>query len=128
SHPGMAGGWAQCLGARCRVYAIHRTVCPVGGRCRHDPCACYVVRSRAGGCLEGARFGPAWLSLQSEPQSISPEGVMSDLQQAASPAEPRLSYVMCASKSGMHRMAYWEWGDPDNDQVLLCVHGLTRNG
>ncbi|HLV28145.1 MAG TPA: alpha/beta hydrolase [Burkholderiaceae bacterium] len=53
---------------------------------------------------------------------------MSDLQQAASPAEPRLSYVMCASKSGMHRMAYWEWGDPDNDQVLLCVHGLTRNG
>lgn len=28
----------------------------------------------------------------------------------------------------MHRMAYWEWGDPANDRVLLCVHGLTRNG
>jgi pimeloyl-ACP methyl ester carboxylesterase len=25
-------------------------------------------------------------------------------------------------------MAYWEWGHPDNDRVLLCVHGLTRTG
>jgi len=25
-------------------------------------------------------------------------------------------------------MAYWEWGDPANDRVLLCVHGLTRTG
>ncbi len=23
-------------------------------------------------------------------------------------------------------MAYVEWGDPDNDRVLVCVHGLTR--
>jgi pimeloyl-ACP methyl ester carboxylesterase len=22
---------------------------------------------------------------------------------------------------------YTEWGDPDNDSVLICVHGLTRN-
>lgn len=42
--------------------------------------------------------------------------------------EPRLDYVMCASSSGTHRMAYWEWGDPENDNVLLCVHGLTRSG
>ncbi len=35
---------------------------------------------------------------------------------------------MCASPAGAHRMAYWEWGDPDNDKVLLCVHGLTRSG
>jgi len=42
--------------------------------------------------------------------------------------EPRLDYVMCASPSGTHRMAYWEWGRPDNDKVLLCVHGLTRCG
>lgn len=45
-----------------------------------------------------------------------------------STSEPRLDYVMCASPSGTHRMAYWEWGDPANDRVLLCVHGLTRNG
>jgi len=25
-------------------------------------------------------------------------------------------------------MAYWEWGDPANDTVLVCVHGLTRQG
>jgi pimeloyl-ACP methyl ester carboxylesterase len=42
--------------------------------------------------------------------------------------EPRLDYVTCASPAGAHRMAYWEWGEPDNDQVLLCVHGLTRTG
>lgn len=41
---------------------------------------------------------------------------------------PRLDFVTCASPAGMHRMAYWEWGDPDNDRVLLCVHGLTRTG
>lgn len=42
--------------------------------------------------------------------------------------EPRLEYVSCASPSGIHRMAYWEWGDPANDKTLICVHGLTRCG
>ncbi|AOB31770.1 alpha/beta hydrolase [Bordetella sp. H567] len=41
---------------------------------------------------------------------------------------PRLDFVTCASPAGMHRVAYWEWGDPGNDKVLLCVHGLTRTG
>ena len=45
-----------------------------------------------------------------------------------SPDEPRLDSVTCASPAGLHRMAYWEWGDPDNDRVLVCVHGLTRTG
>lgn len=30
-----------------------------------------------------------------------------------------------------HRMAYWEWnqtGDPAHPHVVLCVHGLTRQG
>lgn len=30
--------------------------------------------------------------------------------------------------SGFHRVHYYEWGDPDNDRVVVCVHGLTRNG
>lgn len=42
--------------------------------------------------------------------------------------QPRLDFVTCVSPLGFHRMAYWEWGDPDNREVLLCVHGLTRNG
>lgn len=42
--------------------------------------------------------------------------------------EPRLNHVHCLSARGLHRMAYWEWGDADNPDVVLCVHGLTRQG
>jgi len=42
--------------------------------------------------------------------------------------EPRFRHVKCLSPSGLHAMAYTEWGDPANDRVLLCVHGLTRMG
>ena len=41
---------------------------------------------------------------------------------------PRVKTVICASPAGLHRMAYYEWGDPDNEDVVLCVHGLTRTG
>ncbi|MGE5337638.1 MAG: alpha/beta fold hydrolase [Gemmatimonadota bacterium] len=41
---------------------------------------------------------------------------------------PRFSSVKCLSPAGFHRMAYAEWGDPDNPNVVLCVHGLTRVG
>lgn len=40
--------------------------------------------------------------------------------------EPRLKSVQCSSPAGLHRMAYKEWGDPANPQVLVCVHGVTR--
>lgn len=43
-------------------------------------------------------------------------------------SEPRFDYVVCTSTAGLHRMAYREWGDPNNPHVLLCVHGLTRTG
>lgn len=36
--------------------------------------------------------------------------------------------VQCQGPHGLHRMAYTEWGDPRNPKVLICVHGLTRNG
>lgn len=42
--------------------------------------------------------------------------------------EPRLRHVDCLAGQGLHRMAYWEWGDPANPQVVVCVHGLTRQG
>ena len=29
---------------------------------------------------------------------------------------------------GFHKIAYVEWGAPDNERVCVCVHGLTRNG
>ena len=37
-------------------------------------------------------------------------------------------FVHCAHGDSTHRMAYHTWGDPSNDKVLLCVHGLTRRG
>ena len=43
-------------------------------------------------------------------------------------ADPRLDFVSCLDPSGLHRMAYWEWGARDNPRVVVCVHGLTRQG
>ena len=42
--------------------------------------------------------------------------------------EPRLEHVACLDAAGLHRMAYWEWGERDNPRVVVCVHGLTRQG
>lgn len=42
-------------------------------------------------------------------------------------AEPRRRSVQCVSTKGLHRMAYLEWGDPRNKDVLVCVHGLARS-
>ncbi len=48
------------------------------------------------------------------------------------PARPvhglRERSVQCMGPHGLHRMAYAEWGAPDNPRVVICVHGLTRNG
>lgn len=41
---------------------------------------------------------------------------------------PRQLEVQCISARGLHSMAYTEWGDPANKKVLVCVHGLTRQG
>ena len=49
-----------------------------------------------------------------------------------SPENPTLHHVTCPGASrtdaNTHRMAYWRWGDPANPRVLLCVHGLSRQG
>jgi len=42
--------------------------------------------------------------------------------------EPKLNYVSCPDADGGHRMAYWEWGAPDAGHVVVCVHGLSRQG
>ena len=42
--------------------------------------------------------------------------------------QPRLNHVQCLDNRGLHRMAYWEWGDASNPRVLVCAHGLTRQG
>jgi pimeloyl-ACP methyl ester carboxylesterase len=42
--------------------------------------------------------------------------------------EPRQHDVQCLGARGLHRMAYVEWGDPANRRVLVCAHGLARQG
>jgi pimeloyl-ACP methyl ester carboxylesterase len=43
-------------------------------------------------------------------------------------SEPTLNYVPCPDPSGGHRMAYWQWGEHSADHVIVCVHGLSRQG
>jgi pimeloyl-ACP methyl ester carboxylesterase len=40
---------------------------------------------------------------------------------------PRFGEVSALGPHGFVRVAYVEWGPPDAGQVVLCVHGLTRN-
>ena len=42
--------------------------------------------------------------------------------------QPTLNYVNCPDAAGGHRMAYWQWGRPDSTHVVVCVHGLSRQG
>lgn len=41
---------------------------------------------------------------------------------------PTLNYVSCPDPAGSHRMAYWLWGATDAPHVVVCVHGLSRQG
>ncbi len=41
---------------------------------------------------------------------------------------PSLNFVTCPDAQGSHRMAYWQWGDASAAHVVLCVHGLSRQG
>ncbi len=41
-------------------------------------------------------------------------------------APHQIRTVQCLSPTGLHALAYKEWGDPRNPNVLVCVHGVTR--
>ena len=43
-------------------------------------------------------------------------------------SQPELNHVLCPSTPGPRRMGYWQWGDPGSAHLVLCVHGLTRQG
>lgn len=42
--------------------------------------------------------------------------------------KPQLEFVHCTGFAGAYRMAYWQWGDAAAAHVIICVHGLTRQG
>ncbi len=41
--------------------------------------------------------------------------------------QPELLYLDCTAPAP-HRMAYWQWGDPQASHTVVCVHGLSRQG
>jgi len=41
--------------------------------------------------------------------------------------QPKQKYLNATSFTGWKRIAYVEWGDEANPDVVVCVHGLTRN-
>jgi pimeloyl-ACP methyl ester carboxylesterase len=42
--------------------------------------------------------------------------------------EPTRHFLSCPDSANGHCMAYWAWGHPEAEHVVLCVHGLTRQG
>ena len=42
--------------------------------------------------------------------------------------EPRAGRLLGLNPDGFHKIAYVEWGDPKAARVVVCVHGLTRQG
>ena len=40
---------------------------------------------------------------------------------------PRERQLLGLSPHGFHRVVYYEWGVPDNPNVVICVHGVGRN-
>jgi pimeloyl-ACP methyl ester carboxylesterase len=42
--------------------------------------------------------------------------------------QPSLHFLDCPDAQRGHRMAWWQWGDESSEHVVVCVHGLTRQG
>ena len=51
-----------------------------------------------------------------------------DNTHAMSKTEPELLFVHCPDAQGGHRLAYWQWGDASAGHVVVCAHGLSRQG
>lgn len=44
------------------------------------------------------------------------------------PSELKIKCPSTVNEVASHEMHVWQWGDENNPDVLICVHGLTRNG
>ncbi len=43
-------------------------------------------------------------------------------------SQPALHFTDCPDAQGGHRLAWWQWGNPQAGDVIVCVHGLSRQG
>ena len=41
---------------------------------------------------------------------------------------PRERHLRSLAAHGFHRVVYYDWGERDNPNVVVCVHGIGRNG
>ena len=54
--------------------------------------------------------------------------LISNYQPFETMTQPSLHHVSCPDTNAGHRMAYWQWGNPTAAHVVVCVHGLSRQG
>src|SRR5690349_9786642 len=61
---------------------------------------------------------------------VSPPDRAAALRSQPNPAAAlsRTGDLLSISRQHFHQIAYTEWGDPNSNRVVLCVHGLTRQG
>jgi pimeloyl-ACP methyl ester carboxylesterase len=60
--------------------------------------------------------------------SMPPSSAAEAAGDAAAREPDRSGHVLGLSKAGFHDIAYVEWGPADSGHVVVCVHGLTRQG
>jgi pimeloyl-ACP methyl ester carboxylesterase len=53
---------------------------------------------------------------------------MSTIETSLTSTRPRAKSLRSLSPHGFHRVVYYEWGAEDNPRVVICVHGVGRNG
>jgi len=56
------------------------------------------------------------------PGAAKKDSVMASIQ-----PEPAKHTVLGFGPDGYHEVAYTQWGEPNPDHTVICVHGLTRN-
>lgn len=42
--------------------------------------------------------------------------------------QPTLHRIPCPDQHGAHRLGYWQWGDEFSPHVVMCLHGVSRQG
>ena len=62
------------------------------------------------------------------PISITSNGDAVPHRTLLTQSAPRTRTFEALSPHGFSRVAYHEWGTPDNPRVVICVHGLSRTG
>ena len=132
--PEMADAWfAMAADVESRFYtprlALHderlhapearRRAVQAGGR------APYLRDPPRGPRLRGVPNGAGLMALSNEPSHRAGDAS----REASGDLQPdRSGHVLGLSMSGFHEIAYVEWGPADAEHVVVCVHGLTRQG